>query len=235
MSDFHALMLQAFQACSAHYAGDCYFGASSKAFVTMLKSFGYHLVAIDTKGVNLFFVHASAAGDQPLLTLADAKRLFAGGDEFPMLNVLPCNRMVWVAIGDGIDYAASEFKPTNLPLVMLAHTPAGKDNMHRVFHPVKHVDVMFKQLVAGVPTTQRAPSAMRQPGLLPGILGGSVAQHGRVGCGTAIAGTVFAEGWVVGIMLAAAFMAGSMCRQLGMTLLRGFGPKQRLHTVLRQL
>lgn len=188
----------------------------------MLKPFGYHFVATDTGGVNLFFVHSSAAGHQPLLTLEDAKRLFAGGEEWAMLNVLPCNRMVWVAIGDDVDYVAPDFKSANLPLVMLAHKPAGRENKQRVFYAVKHVDVMFKQSQVGWTNAQRVPSTLQQ-----------VVQHGPTRC-TAMRGTVFMEGWVMVTMLAAAFMVGSTCRQLGSALLRGLGRKRGLHAVLHQ-
>jgi hypothetical protein len=67
-------------------AGDCYFGASVKAFVVMLRSFGYHLVASDTMGVNAFFVHESTVGKQPLLSLADAQRAFTKGAEYPAIH-----------------------------------------------------------------------------------------------------------------------------------------------------
>jgi hypothetical protein len=198
-------------------AGDCYFGASAKAWFVMLKSFGYHMAAADTKGVNLFFVHESAAGKRPLLSLDDAKRLFIGGGEFIMLNVHPCTRMVWVQVDEGTDFASADFSVNQLPLVMLGHKPAGSRHDHRVFYPVKHVDVMFKQ-VGGV----TAPK--EQGRTTQGVLRGAVAEQQELHSGSSI-GT--SDGWTVFSVVIAAFMAGGLCHRYGNVLFAG-KPQHRI-------
>jgi hypothetical protein len=183
----------------------------------MLKSFGYHLAAADTKGVNLFFVHESAAGKKPLLSLDDAKRLFTGGGEFIMLNVHPCTRMVWVRIDEGTDFASADFKVDQLPLVMLGHKPAGSRHDHRAFYPVKHVDVMFKP--------QNSTLVVRkQSKVTSEMLQGALATQQNQQTNRSIDTT---NGWTVLSIVVAAFMAGGLCHRYSSLLLAGTAQRRR--------
>lgn len=67
-------------------AGDCYYGATAGAYVNVMASFGYNLVAADRQGVNLFFIREDVVGHQPLLTLADVKRIVTGDEEHDFLH-----------------------------------------------------------------------------------------------------------------------------------------------------
>jgi hypothetical protein len=114
-------------------AGNCYFGASIKAFAVMLGSFGYHLVASDTMGVNAFFVHNSTVGKQPLLSLADAQRAFTNKGEYPAIHG-QCDCHAWVRIDDDVDYSDASLDVGDLPVVFLGYRPGGDGNRQRVFY-----------------------------------------------------------------------------------------------------
>ncbi len=49
-------------------SGTCYFGASLKAYERLVAVYGYTLVALDTTGVNAFFIHESAANGQKVFS-----------------------------------------------------------------------------------------------------------------------------------------------------------------------
>lgn len=127
-------------------AGDCYFGASTKAWVVMLRCFDYHLVYVDALGVNAFFVHESTIGKEPLLSLADAQRAAIQGREYPLLHA-QCIRHAWVRIEDTMDFADASLDIGSLPVVILGH----KGNTQRVFYEV--------EVPAGLQDTQK-----RMPG-----------------------------------------------------------------------
>jgi hypothetical protein len=134
-------------------AGDCYFGATAGAYMNMMTSFGYHLVAVDRKGVNLFFIHKAVVGDQPMFTLADAKRLFHGDKEHDALHG-DCYYHPWVKIGKGVDYTQPDVV-SNLPIALLTYKWEGQT---RQFHEVH--EVYPKQLHQRIPRHAVYPAAM---------------------------------------------------------------------------
>jgi hypothetical protein len=104
--------------------------------MNMANLFGYRFAASDNIGLNLFFVHESAAGSDELLTLDDAKRLFTGGrDGHGYLHAL-CSRYAWLRIPDDANYASTSFELNAQPLVLLSTMPGGSDNMQRIFYEV---------------------------------------------------------------------------------------------------
>lgn len=113
-------------------AGDCYFGASTKAWVVMLRCFGYHLVYVDAAGVNAFFVHNSTVGKEPLLSLADAQGAAIQGGEHKLLHG-QCMRHAWVRIEDHVDFADASVDIGSLPVVFLGH----EGNTHRVYYEIE--------------------------------------------------------------------------------------------------
>ncbi|WIA15842.1 hypothetical protein OEZ85_012597 [Tetradesmus obliquus] len=205
--------------------GDCYYGASTKAFVVMLRSFGYHHVYSDAVGVNAFFVHASAVGEQPLISIADAQRAFTKGGEFPLLHG-DCQHHAWVRIDDGLDYSHASLDVSGLPVAVLGYTNGV--NSRRVFYEVKipaawqarlsssacihaaEQDVPVAHKLAQIPASAAAADIQQQfpaRGL----------EHMHAGAGGAdLAGTeAVMQAWSVGGLVVMAFACGVLVQRFG--------------------
>jgi hypothetical protein len=86
------------------WGGDCWFGASIYAYELMVASFGYHLIAQDAEGVNLYAVHNGETGSRgPALAFAEvAAGVPAWGSPCGALHT-PCPNRRWAVIPEGLD------------------------------------------------------------------------------------------------------------------------------------
>jgi hypothetical protein len=179
----------------------------------MVRSFGYHFLAADRHGVNIYFVHESAAGSQQLLTLADAQRLATKGGEFPLLHQ-DCSRHLWLHIPNDVDFSDASIDVNDMPVVMLS---TKKQGQQRIFFPT-NISGSLRQKLASSPVTRAGAS--------------SPAAHHRTSIATsvfrpgkALACEATLEAWMVVAMVLAAFVGGGLLQRiwgpvLGMSLAR---------------
>jgi hypothetical protein len=217
-------------------AGDCYFGASTTAWVVMLRSFGYHLVYSDAIGVNAFFIHESVVGPQPLFSIAEAKQYFTNGGEYPALHG-HCMRRPWVVIDAATNFSDPGLDVNTLPLVFLSHTAGGERFKQRLFYEVK-LGALQEQLRGGLSACLkkrfelgkgRAPARASlvihsQQGL--GRLGGGFGT-GHVPSDGAMLGA-----WSVAALVMVALVCGSLLQRFGGRLLYGSSFRGNKYTSL---
>jgi hypothetical protein len=169
----------------------------------MVKSFGYHFVAADTAGVNLFFVHESAAGSQPLKTLDDAKRLATNGGEYPMLHPM-CSRHPWLLIRDDVDFSDSSIDLNDMPIVLLSTKPQGPENKQRGVFPTNVTASLRQKLASSPATPDSTPAAVQSTGVT--IKVSALDQ--------AFAYGATLEAWTVLAIALASFVAGVLLQRL---------------------
>lgn len=186
----------------------------------MLRCFGYHHAYSDAVGVNAFFVHESAVGQQPLLSIADAQRAFTKGGQFPPLHG-DCKHHAWVRIDDDVDFSDASLDVGSLPVVFLGHNPGG--NSQREFYEVKVPTGWLARLgskadkhgpksgvLAQLPTSAAAAAVQQQPpwlryaGAARGRLAGKEADM---------------QGWSLAVLLLMMFACGVMTQRFGGRLL----------------
>jgi hypothetical protein len=204
-------------------AGDCYFGASIKAFAVMLRSFGYHLVAADTVGVNAFFVHESTVGREPLLSLADAQRAFTKGGQYPAIHG-QCVRHAWVRIDDDVDFAGASLDVGKLPVVFLGYKPGGAGNVQRVFYETEVPASLQERLSSRV--AKQGSGASEKLAQLSESAAAAVKQQvpklkEGLAVGASVAGwAATLQVWSFALIVAAAFVCGALLHRFGSRLMR---------------
>eukprot|EP00882_Tetradesmus_deserticola_P013555 GHRQ01014391.1.p1 GENE.GHRQ01014391.1~~GHRQ01014391.1.p1 ORF type:complete len:251 (-),score=74.57 GHRQ01014391.1:355-1107(-) len=198
--------------------GDCYFGASTTAWAVMLRSFGYHLVYSDAIGVNVFFVHESVVGSEPLISIAEAKQYFTHGGEYVALHGY-CMRRPWVVIDPATNYSDPALDVDSLPLVFLSHKAGGERFKQRVFYEVKLSRSLQEQLRSGM-----SGGLKKQLELGRGRAPASDSQLGSVGVGSEAANRkdrdTMLQAWSVGVLVVVAFVCGALLHRFGGRLLR---------------
>ncbi|WIA39968.1 hypothetical protein OEZ86_013398 [Tetradesmus obliquus] len=205
--------------------GDCYFGASTKAWVVMLRSFGYHLVYSDAIGVNAFFVHESVVGSEPLFSIAEAKQYFTQGSEYPALHG-HCMRRPWVFIDDKTNFADPALDVNSLPVVFLSHTPGGERFNRRVFYEVKMSAGLQEQLRRGLDGggLKKRLEMGQGKGPSQAVALRSVSYTSTAGFGdgnVSGGGGALLQGWSVGVLVVVAFLCGGLAQRFRGRLLHG--------------
>jgi hypothetical protein len=208
-------------------AGDCYFGASTTAWVVMLRSFGYHLVYSDAIGVNAFFIHESVVGPQPLFSIAEAKQYFTNGGEYPALHG-HCMRRPWVVIDAATNFSDPALDVNTLPVVFLSHVAGGERFKQRLFYEVKLPGSLQEQLRSGLSGglkkrfelgEGRAPA--RASLVVQTQQGGLSRFGGGLGSNPVPSDGGMLGAWSVAALVAVAFVCGSLLQRFGGRLLYG--------------
>jgi hypothetical protein len=86
----------------ASWQGDCHFGASIMAFKLLMDSFGYHVIAQDGDGINLYMVHAPETGHQAL-TLDEVIRAVPPRGQTCWQLHTDCSNKRWVRLQEGLE------------------------------------------------------------------------------------------------------------------------------------
>jgi hypothetical protein len=135
------------------WGGDCWFGASIYAYELLVASFGYHLIAQDAEGVNLYAVHNGETGSAgPALAFAE---VIAGVPAWssPCLALhAPCPNRRWAVIPEGL----SLWQPREEWYGALSFVTLDQDSALR--EDGKEVQVFTAFDIAGK-GTDRAPGA----------------------------------------------------------------------------
>lgn len=88
---------------SAVWAHDCYFGASIGAFAQLMTNFGYHLLAQDSDGVNLYMVHAPETGTEAPFELQEVVEAVAARGQTCWPLHPECGGKRWLDIPDDLE------------------------------------------------------------------------------------------------------------------------------------
>jgi hypothetical protein len=85
------------------WPGTCYFGASIMAFKRLMDNFGYHIVAQDGDGINLYIIHAPETGHDMPVTIGEVVHAVPprGQTCWPLHPACPDKR--WVLVPEGLD------------------------------------------------------------------------------------------------------------------------------------
>eukprot|EP00877_Chromochloris_zofingiensis_P000512 jgi/Chrzof1/10461/UNPLg00388.t1 len=110
----------------------CYFGASLQAAVQLFSAYNYTLVAIDTKGVNLFFVDKAVVGGQDVFTYDQVIANTNGTEKFRVLH-MPCQNTIWLEVPADVDFKADNWKQQMRP-VMLTYK-SSKEGIRTFYEP----------------------------------------------------------------------------------------------------
>jgi hypothetical protein len=121
---------------------DCYFGASGLAYERLMRAFGYSLVAFDTVGVNVYFVHNEELGAPlpPEHTFASLTPVHAA-DAWAPLHA-DCKHKTWVRVHDDAGLANPDFMRHMSPVVLSHQSAADPAQGRRHFYEVEAPGVL---------------------------------------------------------------------------------------------
>lgn len=110
--------------------GSCYYGASALAFERMCRHFGYSFVAVDSLGINMFFVHDEGA--------LDGRPLGPSVTELSHDSVMwwhihtPCANTLWLSVGEGVPFDSPQWQHVLVPVIMKHDVESGRRGLYEV-------------------------------------------------------------------------------------------------------